>query len=155
MAVELLIRPIHSDGNDMALIREWNALPEIMRISNAAALTDDESLLDASETDSVYVIEFENDVIGCINITLNHRNALAEIGIMIGEREFRGQGIGTQALTKTLEQLKTNVAVNYAIAYIHETNTAARRLFESAGFQAGNTVWFKDFKATLYKFALR
>ena len=80
----------------------------------------------------------------CMYYDVNLRKGEAELGIMIGDREFWGRGYGSDAVKALLNVIFTNVNV-----YLHtlEWNERARKSFSKAGFRE-----FKPVSRGGYKF---
>lgn len=154
MAIDVKIRKYNSHLDDREYIDNWNQLQEIADISNenALAVSSYGELYDDSDT--LWMIVNDGAPVGCINVTFNLQHQSAEIGIIIGERHKRRNGLGKMALSQIIELIRTIHKMTTAIAYVHESNHAARRLFESAGFIAGSSVWFKQSRAIIYKITL-
>lgn len=154
MPKDVQIRKYNSHSDDREYINNWNQLQEIAAISNenALAVSSYGGLYD--DSDNLWIIENDGTPVGCINVNFNVTHKSAEIGIMIGDRDKRRNGMGKIAMTQILEYIRTNHEMTTAIAYVHERNHAARRLFESVNFMAGNSVWFKQSRAIIYKITL-
>ena len=69
---------------------------------------------------------------GCYDI--DHRRGTAEVGIMIGEREYWGRGYGSQAMATLVEYLFTCTPVRFLYLHTLHWNTRARRSFAKVGF---------------------
>ncbi len=77
------------------------------------------------------------------NITLHmidRQNAHAEIGILIGEKDCRGKGIGYQALMLIVDHAFNRLNLNKVAAGVIEGNEASRRLFLKGGFTLEGTL---------------
>lgn len=59
---------------------------------------------------------------------------LAEIHIMLGEKEYWGRGIGQDAVTTASRWCFDFLRVNKVLAHVHIDNAASHRLFEKCGF---------------------
>ncbi|MEL6177319.1 MAG: GNAT family protein, partial [Myxococcota bacterium] len=59
----------------------------------------------------------------------------AEIGITLGDRAYRGQGLGREAVSHGLDILFRHFNIHRVTAHILETNTRSVALFEQVGFQ--------------------
>lgn len=67
-----------------------------------------------------------------------HRNA--ELRILIGEEEARGQGYGTEACQLLLEFAFRKLGLAKVYLYVVDLNPRARRAFEKAGFVTEGTL---------------
>ena len=153
--IDLKIREFNSSSDDQEYINGWNQLQEIADISNDSALSPSSYQDSYNQPENLWMIIKEGLPVGCINLTINRLHKSVEIGILIGEGHNRGIGIGKMALLKIIEYIRRKKHITSAIAYVHEKNAAGRRLFESAGFTAGNGVWFKKSRALIYKVELK
>ena len=59
----------------------------------------------------------------------------AEIGIAIMDADYRGQGIGTEALNQAAEYAFRELEVNYLVLTVFPDNTPAIRSYEKVGFK--------------------
>jgi diamine N-acetyltransferase len=67
-------------------------------------------------------------------MAINHHDRTAELGIAIGEKQFWGQGYGTEALLLLVQHGFENLNLNRIYLYVYETNPRAVRSYEKAGF---------------------
>ncbi|SHI91184.1 ribosomal protein S18-alanine N-acetyltransferase [Pseudobutyrivibrio xylanivorans] len=58
----------------------------------------------------------------------------AELPDIVVDEKYRGQGLGRQLLTKSLEELETR-GIDTIFLEVRVSNTPARRLYESFGFE--------------------
>ncbi|MCS7084161.1 MAG: GNAT family N-acetyltransferase [Aquificaceae bacterium] len=76
-----------------------------------------------------------------------HRNA--DIGIIIGEKSFRGKGIGTKVIMMATEFAFKELNINHLLAGAYSQNEASIRAFQKAGYSiAGrlkNRAFYKGF----------
>jgi RimJ/RimL family protein N-acetyltransferase len=77
---------------------------------------------------------------------LSGRHRRAEVRILIGDRDTRGCGFGTDAIEALATYAFEQRALRKLYAYVHAQNGASRRAFERAGFAL---------EATLEREALR
>ncbi|MCW1309836.1 MAG: GNAT family protein, partial [Candidatus Nanoarchaeia archaeon] len=71
--------------------------------------------------------------IGLYNIDLINKNA--EVGIIIGDNNFRGKGIGTEALKLSCDFGFKYLGLRLIYAYILSSNTISLNLFKKNGFK--------------------
>lgn len=82
-----------------------------------------------------FMILFDNNPIGLIGImNVSKINKNAEIFIMIGEKEFRGKGIGKLALRYLVDVAKKN-KINNLYLSVKKTNLKAINLYKQIGFK--------------------
>jgi diamine N-acetyltransferase len=66
---------------------------------------------------------------------LDHRNRSASFGIIIGEPEFRGRGLGTETTRLMLDYAFTALGLHNVMLTVFEFNPAGLRAYEKAGFR--------------------
>jgi RimJ/RimL family protein N-acetyltransferase len=99
------------------------------------------------------ITESENDVIfaivdkstgahiGNIKIgNINRVHSYADLGILIGEKEFRGKGYGSEAINLVLEYAFNRLNLNKVILGTYADHTSAIKLYEKAGFKKEGTI---------------
>ena len=64
----------------------------------------------------------------------SHKARSAEVGIMIGNKEFWNQGYGTEAITLLLKHGFETLNLNRIMLQVYEDNPRAIRCYEKAGF---------------------
>lgn len=66
---------------------------------------------------------------------IDYRNRSAAFGIVIGEAEYRDQGLGTETARLVLDYAFTALGLHNVMLSVYEFNYAGRRAYEKAGFQ--------------------
>jgi len=96
------------------------------------------------------IVLLDNVLIGHISIhDIDHFNRTAFFGIIIGEKEHRGKGYGTEAVRLILNYGFKTLNLNNIMLSVHEDNHAAKTCYKKIGFkEAGRRrEWvFKDGK---------
>jgi RimJ/RimL family protein N-acetyltransferase len=88
----------------------------------------------------VQLVEWDGRVVGEISCEMDFeglyepRPGTAWLGIVIGEEDARGQGMGRKAMLH-LENFAKTLGAKRAQIGVFEFNTRARRLYESLGYQ--------------------
>jgi RimJ/RimL family protein N-acetyltransferase len=78
-----------------------------------------------------------NEYIGNIEISnIDYRQGKGELGIMIGDRKFRGKGLGREAIMLLAKFVFEELRFNKLYARVLEYNEAAQKCFVNAGFKA-------------------
>ena len=78
---------------------------------------------------------------GYITFTMESSD-VARIGLIAVEDQFRGQGVGSKLLIKTIAMSK-KLNAKKLVVVTQATNTSALRLYEKAGFRISDTkLWF-------------
>lgn len=68
-------------------------------------------------------------------LNVDHRNRKADFGVLIGEKDARGEGLGTEATTLMLDYAFTAIGLHNVGLRVFEYNVAAIRAYEKAGFK--------------------
>ena len=71
----------------------------------------------------------------CMYYDIDLRRGEAELGIMIGDREYWSKGYGTDSVASLLDHIFTTTALNRIYLHTLEWNQRARRSFEKSGFR--------------------
>lgn len=90
-----------------------------------------------SDTDVVFAIydRQSNQLIGSAGLhQINWRHRTAEFGIMIGEPEFRGRGLGTEATRLILDYAFRHLGLLNVMLRVAAINEAGIRAYTAAGF---------------------
>ena len=69
----------------------------------------------------------------CVYYNVDMSRSEAELGIMIGEREYWGKGYGVAAISALLEHIFTRTSISKTYLKTLDWNTRARRCFEKCG----------------------
>lgn len=70
----------------------------------------------------------------CGLMIFNHQVHTAEVGIMIGEKDYWDQGYGTEAMQLILRHGFNTLNLNSITLRVYETNARAIRSYEKTGF---------------------
>jgi RimJ/RimL family protein N-acetyltransferase len=121
--------------NDFAALRTLGALPP-----RPTTLEQEADWLDAEqERGSIRFTIYERTTWNPIGNTalhaIDHRNRTAVFGILIGEREARGRGFGTETARLMLDYAFTAIGLHSVMLTCAEFNEAGRRAYEKAGFR--------------------
>jgi len=65
---------------------------------------------------------------------INRRHLLADIGLIIGRREFWGKGIATEAISLLRDYAFSEIGLHKLTAGCYSTNLGSAKAFEKAGF---------------------
>jgi ribosomal-protein-alanine N-acetyltransferase len=111
-------------------------LPSIVEIENEAMSCpwSLKSYEEAISSDHSFIMVSEDDgqiaAFGVFYLTPPE----AELPDIVVDEKYRGQGLGRQLLTKSLEELETR-GIDTIFLEVRVSNTPARRLYESFGFE--------------------
>lgn len=67
---------------------------------------------------------------------IDYQRGEAELGIVIGEKEYWGQGYGTDAVRTLLAHIFEETHLEHIYLYTYAENQRARRAFEKCGFRS-------------------
>lgn len=89
------------------------------------------------EEDHIFAIEAEDGTyIGNIGLhSISHENRQAMLGIIIGEKSYRGQGYGTDAIGAMLRWVFEYLNLNRVYLTVYAFNERAIRCYEKSGFR--------------------
>lgn len=147
--------------DDMVIINRWRNNPELVqwlctpfRYIN---LDVDEAWFDFymksrdHEVRCAILREEDHALIGCIYLLdIDWINRSANLGIMIGESNNRGQGAGSYALNTILDHAFFNLGLHRVQLEAIEENERAIRLYEHFGFRREGILEDKLFKNGRY-----
>lgn len=87
------------------------------------------------------LVENENGIpLGFISICgIDKQNKKVELGILIGEKKYWGQGYGTDALCTITDYLFNKLGFNRISVEVFAYNDRAKALYEKVGFQVEGT----------------
>ena len=89
----------------------------------------------ATRTFTIYTLP-DYQPIGSINLhQINHRHRKANLGIMIGEPDMRGRGLGTEAVELIVDYAFHALDLHSVWLTTYEFNKRARRAYLRAGFR--------------------
>lgn len=72
--------------------------------------------------------------VGNIKIDLNRKHGLGEVGILIGETDVHGKGIGSEAIKIAAAIARDELSLRKLTAGCYESNKGSERAFVKAGF---------------------
>lgn len=127
---------------DAETLRTWINDPQTARylaMSWPVSLRDQQDWFERLRKDSdrkkLAIELLQGELIGLVSLmNMDHRNRSVEIGITIGNSEYRGKGIASRALRLAVHVLFTDFNFHRIWAEILETNEPCLRLFKNAGF---------------------
>jgi RimJ/RimL family protein N-acetyltransferase len=85
---------------------------------------------------SYAILTHRDELIGMISYyNIDHRHRIGELGIYLGEKDYWGQGYGTDALFTFLRHLFTDLSFEEVYLHTYESNVRAQRSYQHAGFE--------------------
>lgn len=151
------LEPLTYSDETLDLWTKWMNDPEIRKYMYASLTQDKETIKDwltfAAESDSrhYFSIIAANKNIGFISVRQDEKPSdTAEIGIVIGEKEYQGKGIGKKVLSEVLEKCEKDYHLVSVRALIKPFNEKSIKLFTSQGFTKDADVTVFDEPFTRY-----
>ncbi|EYF04131.1 GNAT family N-acetyltransferase [Chondromyces apiculatus] len=138
----ITLRPL--EFSDADRLYAWEGDEELGRfsgwsrpVSRSAFAKRLERLIEEPPSDAVlFGIALNEKLVGRIELALiDRRNSLAFVGIFVGDRAARGQGVGVAALRLAAEYAFTVENLEKLCAHVYGFNVRAQRLMVRAGFQ--------------------
>lgn len=139
----LLLKAITIDNVNSTYV-EWLNDPEINKYLESRHFihtmdSTTQYILDCLNNPLVYkhgIFDREsNRHIGNIKLCItNYSEKIGELGILVGEKEYWGQGIATEAIKGFTHYGFTNLGLKEIVAGCYQSNIASLRAFEKAGF---------------------
>ena len=81
----------------------------------------------------------------CSLFNFDFLSSTAELGILIGEKDFWGRGYGTDAVNILLQDIFATSDLNRLLLRTLDWNTRAQKCFEKCGFTAGGSLVSGDY----------
>lgn len=141
---DIRLRKVERD--DTTLFVKWFNDPEVregLMVHLPISLMEEEKWLDEilqrpNEERPLVIEVLKNQdwiTIGnCSFFNIDCRNRSAELGIVIGEKQFWNQGYGSKAITLCVELGFYSYNLNRIFLRVYETNPRAIRCYEKVGF---------------------
>jgi [ribosomal protein S5]-alanine N-acetyltransferase len=138
----LLLRPFRlADVDDVLLYAcdaEWSRF--LIAFESESYTRDDaeryvaQAILESWDSHPVFAVEFDNHVIGAINLHVNPRHKLASVGYGIARR-FWGQGLTVEACRAVFDWSFRNYGLVKIYATTHAENHSSMRVMEKLGMK--------------------
>jgi ribosomal-protein-alanine N-acetyltransferase len=138
----VLVRPF-TVGDISEAYLDWLRDPEVVRFSNQRFRTHTQKSCQAylasfkdSANNFLSICDKNNGaMLGTLTVYRSVPHGTADIGIMIGERQVWGQGIGTEAFCLVLSVLKGSGAIRKITAGAMVANRAMVQIMQKAGMR--------------------
>lgn len=129
---------------DIEFINNWRNDPELISFLGAPFryinVDVDENWFDNYMSNRAHVVrcsivtESDDKVLGLVTLaSIDQLNQSAELHIMIGEKDSRGKGMGTFAVTEMLKHAFNNLNLHRVELSVLSTNKVAQKLYEKCG----------------------
>jgi diamine N-acetyltransferase len=119
-------------SNDLAAADRLGSLPRPVTLEGQTAWYDQEA---SRITFTIYERAAWRAIGGCSLNEVDHRQGTANLVILIGEADARGQGYGTEAVRLLLDVAFTALGLHSVMLGVYEFNRAGRRAYQKAGFR--------------------
>ena len=139
----ILLRPYQP--SDICSWHKWDLDEEVQRYlpePKNVPVSDKEQLKYLAECEQdqegIYwsVVDKASDkLIGTVSITeINQHHGAGELGIVIGEKDYRGKGVAREALELAIQQAVLALKLRRVSAEFEEGNIGMQKVLENAGF---------------------
>lgn len=145
------------EREDLKQLRDWRNDPEIfsrvreyryLNMENQEAWFN--SLRDDRQT-IMFGIETDSRIIGVCGLTnIDWIGRKAEVSIYVGNKEFRGKGLGKEILDLLAQYAFEECNLNRLWAEIFHGNESGKMTFEKSGYQLEGVLKYHNFKGGKY-----
>jgi RimJ/RimL family protein N-acetyltransferase len=141
LSERLLLRPlVEEDVNDSYY--KWMNDPEIIKFMECRFAENTKDLIlsfirtmNNSNNDFFRAITIENKHIGNIRLgPINWHHKSAPIGLVVGEKEFWGRGVGSEAIEAITQFAFHKLKLNKVFASCYTQNIGSAAVFQKVGF---------------------
>ncbi len=141
---KIIVRPYQKE--DVLVWQKWDTDPTVQQYmpeSKNTPMSNEEQLAYfeecKNEQSAIYwsIIWKENqNLIGIISFTdINEHHGVADLGIVLGEKEYWGRGAAREAIKLVLTFAKVHLKLRRIIAEYEEGNIVMGKALEHAGFE--------------------
>ncbi len=141
IAPTIRLEPLKYSDETLNLWVKWMNDPDIRQYmyrsltSNKDRIKEWLELASISDSRHYFTIHVDNNNIGFISVRQDkHPINTAEIGIIIGEKEYQSKGIGKKVLSEVLEKCENDYHLSSVRALIKPFNKRSINLFTKQGF---------------------
>jgi RimJ/RimL family protein N-acetyltransferase len=121
--------------NDFDAIRTLGTIPRPLSLEQEEAWYEGQARSEQNANFTIYELASWQPVGNAGLNGIDYRNRTAEFGILIGEPDRRGHGLGTETARLVLDYAFTALGLHSVMLRVHEYNLAGRRAYERAGFR--------------------
>jgi len=130
------------DVNDAEKFTEWlndiELLTNLQLYGSAISLESEKDfLINLSKDHNYSIIDSEKDFLigNCGFLDIDHLNQAAEVGIFIGNNDFRNKGYGTEALSLLVDYGFKALNLHNIMLRVYDYNMGGIRCYEKIGFK--------------------
>lgn len=159
MCIDVFIRLITEE--DTSLILKWRNKDSVRRnFIYQEELTEQihnewlqNKILTGEAVQFIIVYKKNNEPIGSVYLSnIDKQNKQAELGIFIGEDQYRGKGIGGQAITLIKEYAFNSLKLNRIYLRLVKTNSGALVCYKKCGFKEtpsydDSIIWMETYRS--------
>ena len=155
--MNIIYKPIRK--SDLKIIVKWLNDPGTNQYLGASVRrgTNSETRLNwykkykNEKTKKIFIISSDKKPIGQVGLTdINLQDNNAELYVVIGEKEFRGKGIGQQAIKYIIDYAFNNLKLHRISLGCFEENIAGMKCYEKRGFKKEGVVRDQFYKNGKY-----
>ena len=121
--------------NDFATLRYLGIAPRPMTAEQEQSWFDGATTSNETIPFTIYDLASWRPIGTTSLMGVDWRNRTAEVGILIGEPDARGQGYGTETARLMLDYAFTALGLHSLLLRVHEYNLAGQRAYQRAGFR--------------------
>jgi diamine N-acetyltransferase len=121
--------------NDFGTTRMLGLPPRPMTLEQEIAWFEQAASSGAQPLFTIYERATGRPIGNCGLHEVDHHNRRTVVGIMIGEPDARGRGLGTEAMRLLLDYAFTVLGMHSVMLTVFEYNLAGRRCYEKVGFR--------------------
>jgi len=126
------------DGHETLLLM-GNAEHEIEppSLQTELQILEDFVLLEKMNEQLTWMIDFGGDIVGVawIELTENHGVKPPSVHLMIGNKEYRGQGIGRATMQALLAYIRNNIDTTFVYSRHLKSNSVVANMNQGLGFK--------------------
>lgn len=142
-SLNYLIRPFKI--SDAKLWQQWDIDPEVQAfmpelLNKSQDIKEQYRYIEESQTDEegyYWSIETQQGItVGTVALTeYNNHHKIANLGIMIGDKNYWGKGASTEVVTTVVNYAFTHLNIFYIGAEVEEGNISMMKVLEKIGFK--------------------
>jgi diamine N-acetyltransferase len=121
--------------NDFSVQRTFGDLPQPVTLDERARWFEDQQKSEDAHWFTIYQLDPFRPIGTTDLFNIDYRYGIAQFGMLIGEENARGVGLGTEVVQLMLDYAFTALGLHNVMLTVSEYNLAGRRAYEKAGFQ--------------------
>jgi len=140
---KIILRPYYMD--DISAWQKWDidsGIQKYMPEQQTEPMSAEEQIgylkeCEIDQTGAYWSIVWKENkkLIGTISLTdINKYHGIAELGIVVGETDYWGMGVATEAIKLVLEFVVRQIGLRRVVAEYEEGNLAMGKMLEGVGF---------------------